>query len=134
MRGPWAWWRRRGRRRGGTGGLDPELLAAVHSAYERGTPVPEAAARAAAEAGDRRGMTVYGIGLGNRGEYEAAEHWLRSAMALGDLAASVVLGTLHLDLGRYAEAERVLRPAADRGHNGARLALREARARRNGHG
>ncbi len=133
MRGLWARWRgRRGKR--GARRLDPGLRARVRAAYAEGRPIPEALARQAALAGDREGMTVYGIGLGNRGAYPEALHWLGKAVAAGDLTALVVLGTLHLDLGDPAEAERHFRKAADRGHPGARIALRQLRARRNGAG
>ncbi|MET7936134.1 tetratricopeptide repeat protein [Streptomyces sp. NPDC005322] len=46
----------------------------------------------------------------------------------------MVLGTLHMDLGNPAEAERHFRRAAERGHSGARVALRQLRARGNGSG
>ncbi|MEU0841039.1 sel1 repeat family protein [Streptomyces sp. NPDC005962] len=133
MRGLWARWRgRRGKR--GARRLDAALRARVRAAYNEGRPIPEALARQAALAGDREGMTVYGIGLGRRGAYPEALHWLGEAVAAGDLTALVVLGTLHLDLGDPAEAERHFRKAADRGHPGARVALRQLRARRNGAG
>ncbi|MDW6059462.1 hypothetical protein SAZ11_17295 [Streptomyces sp. FXJ1.4098] len=45
-----------------------------------------------------------------------------------------MLGTLYMDLGRLGEAERHLRRAADSGHPGARAALHQLRARRNGAG
>ncbi|MBI0298290.1 sel1 repeat family protein [Streptomyces sp. PRKS01-29] len=114
--------------------MDPGLRAMVRAAYDEGRPIPEPLARKAAEAGDPRGMTVYGIGLGQRGAYAEAVHWLGKAAATGDLSAMVVLGTVHLDRGELREAERHFRRAADRGHGGARLALRQMRARRNGSG
>ncbi|MBW8087797.1 sel1 repeat family protein [Streptomyces hygroscopicus subsp. hygroscopicus] len=137
MGGLWARWRAgRGRRRGrrAARSLDPGLRATVRAAYDEGRPIPEPLARKAAEAGDPRGMTVYGIGLGKRGAYAEAIHWLGKAAATGDISAMVVLGTLHLDLGDPVEAERHFRRAADRGHAGARLALQQLRARRNGSG
>ncbi|MFF7655164.1 tetratricopeptide repeat protein [Streptomyces sp. NPDC007983] len=133
MRGLWARWRGRCGKRGARR-LDPALRARVRAAYAGGRPIPEALARQAALAGDREGMTVYGIGLGNRGAYPEALRWLGKAAGAGDLTALVVLGTLHLDLGDPAEAERHFRKAADRGHPGARVALRRLRARRNGAG
>ncbi|MGK7230257.1 tetratricopeptide repeat protein [Streptomyces hygroscopicus] len=137
MGGLWARWRAgRGRRRGrrAARSLDPGLRATVRAAYDEGRPIPEPLARKAAEAGDPRGMTVYGIGLGKRGAYAEAIHWLGKAAVTGDISAMVVLGTLHLDLGDPVEAERHFRRAADRGHAGARLALQQLRARRNGSG
>ncbi|WP_030842683.1 tetratricopeptide repeat protein [Streptomyces hygroscopicus] len=137
MGGLWARWRAgRGRRRGrrAARSLDPGLRATVRAAYDEGRPIPEPLARKAAEAGDPRGMTVYGIGLGKRGAYAEAVRWLGRAAATGDISAMVVLGTLHLDLGDPVEAERHFRRAADRGHAGARLALQQLRARRNGSG
>ena len=133
MRGLWARWR--GRRTGrGTQPLDPVLRTMVQAAYREGRPIPEPLARKAAHTGDPQGMTVYGIGLGNRGAYAEAVHWLGKAVAAGDTPAMVVLGTLHMDLGNLVEAERHLRRAADRGHSGARVALHQMRARRNGGG
>lgn len=133
MGGLWARWRgRRGRR--GARPLDPALKAMVRAAYDEGRPIPEALAREAAHAGDPQGMTVYGIGLGNRGVYDEAVHWLGKAIAAGDVTAMVVLGTLHMDLGNPGEAERHFRQAAERGHSGARVALQQLRARRNGSG
>ncbi|KUL67530.1 hypothetical protein ADL28_00145 [Streptomyces violaceusniger] len=133
MGGLWARWRRRRGRRGARA-LDPGLRAMVRAAYDEGRPIPESLARKAAEAGDPRGMTVYGIGLAERGAYAEAVHWLGKAAATGDLSAVVVLGTVHLDHGELREAERHFRRAAERGHAGARLALRQLRARRNGSG
>ncbi|WNE99320.1 sel1 repeat family protein [Streptomyces luomodiensis] len=133
MGGLWARWRRRRDRRAARS-LDPALTAKVRAAYDEGRPIPEPLARQAAEAGDPRGMTVYGIVLGKRGAYAEAVHWLGKAAATGDIQAMVVLGTLHLDLGDVGEAERHFRRAADRGHAGARLALQQMRARRNGSG
>lgn len=132
-----AWWRgRRGRRRGrrGAAPLGPVLEAMVGAAYEQRRPIPEALAREAAEAGDPRGMTVHGIGLVQRGAYAEAARWLGRAIEAGDTQAMVVLGTLYMDLGRLGEAERHLRRAADSGHPGARAALHQLRARRNGAG
>ncbi|WP_432586464.1 tetratricopeptide repeat protein [Streptomyces sp. HD1123-B1] len=106
----------------------------VRAAYRDGRPLPEPLAREAAHTGDPQGMTVYGIGLGNRGAYSEAVHWLGKAVAAGDTSAMVVLGTLHMDLGNLEEAERHFRRAADRGHAGARVALQQLRARRNGSG
>jgi hypothetical protein len=69
------WWKRtrRGGSRQAAGNLDPALETAVRAAYERGAPIPEALARRAAEAGSREAMTVYGIGLGNRGAFAEAD-------------------------------------------------------------
>ncbi|GHJ31877.1 hypothetical protein TPA0910_63100 [Streptomyces hygroscopicus subsp. sporocinereus] len=133
MGGLWARWRA-GRGRRAARSLDPGLRATVRAAYDEGRPIPEPLARKAAEAGDPWGMTVYGIGLGKRGAYAEAIHWLGKAAATGDISAMVVLGTLHLDLGDPVEAERHFRRAADRGHAGACLALQQLRARRNGSG
>ncbi|MBL1100465.1 sel1 repeat family protein [Streptomyces sp. 205] len=134
MSGLWARWRGRRGRRGGRRRLDPALKSMVRAAYRDGRPLPEPLARKAAHSGDRQGMTVYGIGLGNRGAYAEAVHWLGKAVDAGDTSAMVVLGTLHMDLGNLGEAERHFRRAADRGHSGARVALHQLRARRNGSG
>ncbi|WP_413103597.1 sel1 repeat family protein [Streptomyces sp. Inha503] len=85
----------------------------VRAAYDEGRPIPESLARKAAEAGDPRGMTVYGIGLGQRGAYAEAVHWLGKAAGTGDLSAMVVLGTVHLDRGELGEDGAAL-PAGGR--------------------
>ena len=117
------WWRRS--RRGGRSGLDPALEAAVQAAYSRGAPISEALARRAAEAGSREAMTVYGIGLGNRGAFAEAQHWLQRAIDEGDAMAALALGTMHMDLGDFAAAERCFRLAEQAGHPSAGPALRE---------
>ncbi|MFE5946451.1 tetratricopeptide repeat protein [Streptomyces sp. NPDC056480] len=136
-----AWWRRRaGRGSGAAGGADDgparraarqaELDELIRAAYEEGAPVPEELAAEAACAGDVRAMTVYGIGLGNRGAVKEAEEWLRRARAAGDQMAALALGTLFMDRGEFAAAERYFRPVAETGHVGARQALAELRALR----
>lgn len=75
-------------------------------------------------------MTVYGIGLGNRGAVKEAEEWLRRARAAGDPMAALALGTLFMDRGEFDAAERYFRPVAETGHVGARQALVELRALR----
>ena len=122
------WWKRRGR---GDGDLDPAIAAAVRAAYQSGAPISEAVARHAAEAGSREGMTVYGIGLGNRGAFTEAEVWLKRAIDSGDSMAAIALGTMHMDLGDFDRAEQCFGLAAGAGHPSAGPALSElARQRR----
>ncbi|MFF3838002.1 tetratricopeptide repeat protein [Streptomyces sp. NPDC001930] len=136
-----AWWRRRaGRGSGSPGGADDRpargasraaaLDELIRAAYEEGAPIPEELAAEAARAGNVRAMTVYGIGLGNRGAVEEAEEWLRRAHGAGDRMAALALGTLCMDRGEFAAAERYFRPVAETGHVGARQALAELRALR----
>ena len=129
MSEPRSGWRKRARR-ADRSGLDPALEAAVNAAYERGTPISEADARRAAEAGSRPGMTVYGIGLGNRGAFTEAQKWLVRAIELGDAMAAVALGTMHMDLGQFDRADQCFRLAATSGHPAARRGLQELAARR----
>lgn len=133
-----AWWRRRARRGPGGAddapargtGRDAALDEQIRAAYEEGAPIPEELAAKAACAGDVRAMTVYGIGLGNRGAVKEAEEWLRRARVAGDKAAAIALGTLYMNRGEFAAAERYLRPVAETGHIGARQALAELSALR----
>lgn len=124
-----AWWRRRAGRGSASGrSRAAELDELVRAAYEEGRPIPEELAAEAAVAGDVRAMTVYGIGLGNRGAVKEAEEWLRRARAAGDPMAALALGTLFMDRGEFDAAERYFRPVAETGHVGARQALVELRA------
>ena len=107
-----------------------DLDALVLAAYQYGTPLAEALARRSAEAGNVMGMTVYGIGLGNRGALDEAEEWLERASDAGDPMAMVALASMHLDRGDYDAAERYLIPVAATGNEGARAALAEVRAQR----
>lgn len=101
------------------------------AAYEQDRPIPEVLARKAAEAGNREGMTVYGLGLANRGLFTQAEHWLRKAMDAGDPLAAAALGTLCVEQGEVVRGMGYLRTAeAVQGPLGARLALIQVWARR----
>lgn len=107
-----------------------DLEALVLDAYRSGAPIAEELAQRSAEAGDVMGMTVYGIGLGNRGRIDEAQAWLERACDEGDPMAMVALGSMYLDRGDFDRAEEYLGPVAATGNEGARAALAEIRAQR----
>ncbi|MFI5931820.1 tetratricopeptide repeat protein [Actinoplanes sp. NPDC051494] len=72
-------------------------------------PVPDPGSSAAAEA-----MNQQGLEAAARGALAEAEQLFRNAQRLGSEWAPVNLGTVYLEQRRWAEAEALLRPAADR--------------------
>lgn len=109
-----------------------DLFVAVDAAYSHGAPIPELWAKKAAEMGYAKGMTIYGIGLGNRGRHTEAEIWLKRAIAEGDAFGALALGTMYMDLHRFEEAESLFRVARSRGRveaDDALLELQKMRAR-----
>lgn len=87
----------------------------------------EAWLRRAAEAGDPDALSLVGLALLDDGRPDEAEEWLRRAAAAGHTRSAARLGALlqvtHTSPERTAEAERLLRDAAERADRYAMTAL-----------
>jgi TPR repeat protein len=88
-----------------------KLRKAVRAAYVHDHAIAEELARRAAESGDVRGMTVYGIGLGDAGRTQEAVWWLQRAAIAGERLAPLALATLFVEHGDVVRAGHWLRRA-----------------------
>jgi TPR repeat protein len=84
--------------------------------YESERRLWQQAVRPGDAAKSRRAMADLGVHLAERGDNEAAEHWLREAAAAGDDTGMLNLSALLLRRGASDEAEQWLRKAVAAGN------------------